>query len=96
MKIRNFIHKPLRRLYADGTTRGLPSDVIDKLRKILAFLDAMENVEALKSLPSLKAHVLTGDRRGTWRLTVTRNWRLTFTVDSKENEICNVNYEDYH
>ena len=30
------------------------------------------------------------------RLSVTRNRRLTFRIDSAENEICDVNLEDYH
>jgi plasmid maintenance system killer protein len=43
-----------------------------------------------------KAHMLTGDRKGTWSLSVTRNRRLTFRVDDAEREICDVNLEDYH
>jgi len=39
---------------------------------------------------------MSGDRKGTWSLYVTRNWRLTFKVDAAENEILDVNYEDYH
>jgi proteic killer suppression protein len=96
MKIRNFFHKGLRKLYAEGVTKGVPPDSADKLRKMLAFLDDMEAAEELRSLPSWRVHTLTGDRRGTWSLSVTRNRRLTFTIDSTENEICDVNLEDYH
>jgi len=39
---------------------------------------------------------LTGGRRGIWSLNVTRNWRLTFRIDTAENEIRDVNFEDYH
>jgi proteic killer suppression protein len=39
---------------------------------------------------------LTGDRKGTWSLSVTRNRRLTFRIDTAEHEICDVNLEDYH
>lgn len=38
---------------------------------------------------------MTGDRRGTWSLSVTRNRRLTFTIDD-EREIRGLNLEDYH
>jgi proteic killer suppression protein len=41
-------------------------------------------------------HTLTGDRKGTWSLSVTRNRRLTFRIDTAENEICDLNLEDYH
>jgi proteic killer suppression protein len=47
-------------------------------------------------LPVWKAHVLTGDRKGTWSLSVTANWRLTFRIDVAEDEICDVDFEDYH
>ncbi len=56
----------------------------------------MEHEEELKAIPSWKAHQLSGARKGTWSLVVTRNWRLTFTIDSGEIEIVDLNYEDYH
>lgn len=94
MKIRSFTHKPLRRLYAEGVTQGLPSEAVDKLRKMLAFLQDVQDVETLHAFPAWKAHVLTGNRKDTWSLHVTRNWRLTFRVE--DNEIHDVNFEDYH
>jgi toxin HigB-1 len=76
VRIRNFIHKGLKRLYADDATKGVPPDTVDKLRKMLAFLDDMGDPEELRALPSWKAHTwkahtLTGDRKGTWSLSVT-------------------------
>jgi proteic killer suppression protein len=50
----------------------------------------------LRTLPHWKPHQLTGDRKGTWSLTVTRNWRLTFLIDDAEREIVDLNFEDYH
>ncbi len=96
MKIRTFTHKGLKRLYAEDNAKGVPPDTADKLRKMLAFLDAMEDPAELNSLPSWKAHMLTGDRKGTWSLSVTRNRRLTFCINPAEPEIYDVNLEDYH
>jgi toxin HigB-1 len=96
VRIRNFAHKGLKRLYVEDIATGVPPDATDKLRKILAFLDDMQDAEELQSLPAWKAHILTGDRKGTWSLSVTRNRRLTFRIESAENEICDVNLEDYH
>ena len=96
MKIRNFVHKGLKQLYLENKTQGLPPDTLDKLRKMLAYLDDMEDPEELRSLPTWKAHALTGDRKGIWSLHVTRNRRLTFRIDTAEGEICDVNFEDYH
>jgi plasmid maintenance system killer protein len=72
VKIRSFSHKGLERLYVDST-KGVPPDTMDKLRKMLAFLDNMEDTDELYALAAWKAHTLTGDRRGTWSLSVTRN-----------------------
>ena len=96
MKIRNFTHKGLKRLYAEDSAKSVPPDSADKLRKMLAFLDDMQDVEELRALPTWKAHTLTGDRKGTWSLSVTRNRRLTFRIDMEELEICDLNLEDYH
>ena len=96
MKIRNFVHKGLRRLYAEDVAKGVPPDTVDKLRKMLAFLDDMQDVEELRALPAWKVHTLTGDRKGTWSLSVTRNRRLTFGIDTAEREIVDLNLEDSH
>ena len=94
MKIRTFTHAGLRRLYVADQAKGLPADAVDKLRKMLAFLQDMGTVDELRTLPTWKAHRLGGDRKGTWALHVTKNWRLTFRIDN--NELIEVNYEDYH
>jgi toxin HigB-1 len=96
VKIRNFVHKGLKRLYEEDNPKGLPSPAIDKLRKIVVFLEAMEDPGELRTIPVWKAHLLTGNRKGTWSLHVTRNWRMTFWIDTAEREICDVNFEDYH
>jgi len=96
MKIRNFVHKGLRMLYAEDSAKGVPPDTVDKLRKMFAYLDNMEASEELRALSRWKAHPLTGDRRGTWSLSVTGNCRLTFRIDTAEPEIRDVNLEDYH
>jgi proteic killer suppression protein len=96
VRIRNFTHKGLKKLYEEDSARGVPQEVVTKLRKMLAFLDEMEEPEELRSLPVLWAHTLTGDRKGTWTLAVTRNWRITFRIDPSEGEIFDLNYEDYH
>ena len=94
LRIRSFAHKGLRKLYLDDSAKGLPSDVVDKLRAMLTFLQDMRDPEKLRAFPLWKAHQLTGDRKGVWSLNVTRNWRLTFQI--KDGEIFDVNYEDYH
>ncbi len=96
MKIRSFAHRGLKRLYAEDNVRVIPPDAAGKLRKMLAFLDYMQGPNELYALAGWKAHILTGDRKGAWSLNVTRNQRLTFSIDNAEQEICELNLEDYH
>jgi plasmid maintenance system killer protein len=37
---------------------------------------------------------LAGDRAGTWSISVSGNWRITFTIE--RGEITNLDLEDYH
>jgi len=96
VKIRGFAHKGLKKLYVEDNVKGVPPDTVDKLRKMLAYIDGMDDPEELRALGTWKAHVLTGDRKGIWSLSVTRNRRLTFRIDTADNELCDLNLEDYH
>jgi plasmid maintenance system killer protein len=70
--------------------------LVEKVRNIVSFLQDMGNADELKAMPLWRAHRLSGDRRGRWSLTVSRNWRITFVVDEKEGEIVDLDFEDYH
>jgi toxin HigB-1 len=96
MKVGRILHKGLKALYEEDSIRGIPAATADKLRKMLAFLESMDDAEELRALPAWNAHELTGDRKGFWSLSVTRNWRMTFRIDSLEREIRDLNLEDYH
>ncbi len=94
VRIRNLVHKGLKRLYLEDSAKGLPPDAVDKLRAMLTFLQDVEDLEKLRAFPLWKAHELAGDRKRVWSLHVTRNWRLTFQI--KDGVIFDVDYEDYH
>jgi proteic killer suppression protein len=96
MTIRNVVHRGLRRLIEDDDASGLQPNVVPKLRRMVSYLQDMEREEELRTIPSWKAHQLTGSRKGTWSLFITRNWRITFRIERTEAEIVDLNYEDYH
>lgn len=96
MKIRSFVHKGLKRLYEQDSASAVPPESLDKLRKILAFLDSMQDSDELWALPVWKVHTLAGKRKGTFSLSITGNRRLTFRIDPAEREICDIDLEDYH
>ncbi len=94
MKIRNFVHKGLKKLFLEDSSKGLPPDAVDKLRAMLTYLQDTQDPGKLHAFPLWKAHQLMGGRKGVWSLHVTRNWRMTFQV--KDDEIVDINYEDCH
>jgi plasmid maintenance system killer protein len=96
MKIRNVTHRGLRRFIERDDASGLPAATVPKIRNIVSFLQDMGQESELRTVRTWKAHQLTGERKGTWSLFVTRNWRITFRIDQLEIEIIDLDYEDYH
>ena len=96
MTIRNIIHRGLRRFIEHNDTSRLPPPVVERVRNIVTFLQEIGTALELYDIPSWKVHQLTGDRKGTWSLVVTRNWRITFRIDQNTGEIFDLDFEDYH
>ncbi len=63
------------------------------LRLMLGRLNTSTNAKDMDS-PGLFLHELQGERRGTWSVRVSGNWRVTFRFDGPD--VYEVNYEDYH
>jgi toxin HigB-1 len=94
MRIRTVRHKGLKRFIEDDDDRGIRRDLTGRVRRILAALIIVENVEGLEGPPGWRIHQLTGDRAGTWSISVSGNWRVTFDIGSGETH--NLDLEDYH
>jgi len=93
--IESIKYKALRSFAETGKPRGLPGNLIGRLRNMLAYLAAIETAEELSTPPNFGAHKLTGDRDGIWSLTVTKNWRMTFRIN-EAGAIEDIDLEDYH
>jgi proteic killer suppression protein len=91
--IRNFKHKGLERFFLTGSKVGIQVQQGERLRLILGRLNAATASEDMR-LPGLDLHQLKGDRKGTWAVKASGNWRVTFTFVRKD--ATDVNYEDYH
>ncbi|WP_243443962.1 type II toxin-antitoxin system RelE/ParE family toxin [Asaia prunellae] len=72
MEIESISHKGLRRFFETGNAKGLVGDV-NRLRKMLAFINAAESLDELKVPPNYGLHPLVGEQAGTWSVTVTKN-----------------------
>jgi proteic killer suppression protein len=95
VEIESIRHKALRHFAETGAPRGLPGNLVGRIRNMLAYIDAIAAEDELLVPPNFGAHKLTGNREGTWALTLTRNWRLTFTINDAL-AIEDMDLEDYH
>lgn len=86
-------HKGLRRLFEDDDARGVAAEHADKLRRILARLNAARSAADM-DLPGYRLHQLKGDLKGLYAVTVHANWRVIFRF--VEGEAQDVDYLDYH
>jgi len=91
--IRSFRHKGLARFFETGSKAGIQSAHAERLRLILGRLNAAVRAEDM-GLPGLRLHPLKGERKGTWAVWVSGNWRVTFRFVGADAEV--VDYEDYH
>jgi len=91
--IRSIRHKGLKRLHDDDDPRGVIPEHAQKLRDILARLDAASDVADM-DIPGFRLHPLKGELKGCWTVTVRANWRVIFRfVDA---DVLDVDYVDYH
>jgi proteic killer suppression protein len=51
-------------------------------------------MDGLQGPPGWRIHQLRGDRAGTWSISVSGNWRITFRIEG--GEIKELDLEDYH
>jgi len=91
--IRSFRHKGLERFFSRGNHRGIPAQYAAKLERQLDRLEAAAVPEDM-NLPGYRFHRLKGERRQTYSVTVSGNWRLTFRFEGAD--ALDVNLEDYH
>jgi proteic killer suppression protein len=94
VEIESIRHKGLRRFFETGNPKGSVGDP-DRIRKMLALIVAADSLDELATPPNYGLHPLTGDRVGTWAMTVTRNWRMTFEMN-EQGALEEMDLEDYH
>lgn len=91
--IKSFKHKGLEVFFNTGSKKGIQPEHASKLERILDRLSASKNPKDM-NLPGYKLHGLTGNMAGTWSVSVSGNWRVTFKFEG-ENAIV-ADYIDYH
>ena len=89
-------HRGLRRLLEADNPRFLRPDLVERVRKILTVLILAETMGSIVAgAPrGWRVHRLSGDRKGEWSISVSGNWRITFTEENGYIE--SLDLEDYH
>jgi proteic killer suppression protein len=91
--IRSFKHRGLKRLYEHGIRGGIRPELLETVEDILARLDEAETPQAM-NLPGYRLHLLKGDLKGYWAVTVRANWRIVFRFQGPD--AVDVELIDYH
>jgi proteic killer suppression protein len=87
-------HKGLRLLWEKNDPSKLSSEQVNKIRRILSVLDTAKNLDSLKAIPGYRLHLLSGDLKGLWSVSITGNYRIVFRFE--EENASDLNYVDYH
>jgi len=91
--ILTFKHRGLERYFKKGDHRGIIAKTEVRTERILDRLDTVVRPEDM-NIPGFKFHQLSGTRKGTYAVSVTGNWRITFGFNGKD--AIDVDLEDYH
>jgi proteic killer suppression protein len=91
--IKSFKHKGLREFFINNRTKLLQANHVERISRLLDRLDASRLIQDM-DLPGFDLHQLHGQRKNTWSVKVSGNWRITFKFS--DEEAIDVNLEDYH
>ncbi len=91
--IDSFKHKGLKRFFEDGIKKDLDPHHAPRLKRLLDQLNAAKEIHDMR-FPGSGLHLLEPKQNGVWSVSVSGNWRLTFTFN--QGKASDLDYLDYH
>ena len=91
--IGTFRHRGIEKFFRSGSKTGIRPKHVTRLRILLTALN-LASTPLDMSRDGWDWHPLTGDLKGHWPVSVSGNWRLTFTFEGEDAIL--VDYRDYH
>ena len=91
--IKSFRHKGLRRFFEEDDGSKLQPDLLNRISLILSTLHAAQEIEGV-NVPTFRLHILKGDLKGFFAVTVRANWRIIFRFE--DGDAFDVDFIDYH
>lgn len=89
----SFRHKGLKQFFETGGIRRIPAQLAPRIARQLDALNSAAHVSET-DVPGWGLHQLKGNRKDTWAIKVSGNWRLTFRFE--RGDAFDVDLEDYH
>jgi proteic killer suppression protein len=91
--IRSFKSKALERFVLHGDASKLSVPNVTRVERILRSLNSAKSPDAM-NVPGWRFHPLKGDRKGSYAVDASGNWRITFGWSGQD--ATDVDLEDYH
>ena len=91
--IRSFRHSGLESFFRTGSKAGIQPKHARRLEEQLSVLNVAKRPEQM-NVPGWRLHPLKGNLRGQWAVSVSGNWRVTFSFEGEDAVL--VDYQDYH
>ena len=79
--------------FSRGDSRGKNPKQGSRIQRMLDQIDQTANASEL-DVPGMHLHALKGERKGSWAMTASGNYRITFRFDGED--VTDVDLEDYH
>ncbi len=89
--IRTFRHRGIERFFRTGSKAGIQAKHAVRLRILLTTLN-LASTPLDMNRDGWNWHRLTGNLKGHWPVSVSGNWRLTFSFEGEDAVL--VNYQD--
>jgi len=89
--IKSLRHKGVERLFRTGSKSGIQAAHASRIGRQLAFLSSAKT-PADMNVPGWHLHPLKGKLENHWSVSVSGNWRLTFTFENGDAVL--VDYQD--
>ena len=92
--IKTFADKRTKDLYETGKAKRFPADIAKRAARKLEYVDLAVILEDLRTPPGNRLHMLEGNRKGQYSISINDQWRICFRFedgDAYDVEVC-----DYH
>ena len=92
--IKTFGNMVTESLFLNGASKGVPPDVARRAIRKLDMIDNAYVLEDLRVPPGTRLHALSGNRAGSYSISVNDQWRICFRFEG--HDAFDVEFCDYH